>query len=961
MRDFSVFRHSIGCGRLFRVHPIIILTVLITFHFPLLTVEAAHPHRHSSIQSTTAQVHADSVPIPGDIKVDPLVYEALQRFHGIDFTGKDGPYHKIGFYLTLLKVVYEAGHFQMQTPSSAAGQFDIEQEPSLYYHDEELYVVVDAVAAPHADGQNLLVELEKRGLESGEVYEHLVSGSMPVGLLDQVLNAPSLRFMRPAFFDTHEGSVTSQGDAAITADVMRASFAVNGTGITVGVLSDSYNCLGTAADDVASGDLPRDVVVLAEDQSCSRNKDEGRALMQIIHDIAPGASPVFHTAYGGQAAFANGILELAADASASVIVDDALYFSEPMFQDGIVAQAVGRVFSEGVAHFSSAGNYGTQSYESTFRPSDKWTDLLASGVLHDFEPGPDVDPYQRVTIPVGASVKFVLQWDQPYASASGGAGSASDLDLMLLTDALQPVASSIDDNVGNDPTEILQYSNPGPSTTFNLAIVHGEGPTPQLIKYIYSNDDVTIAEFATTSSTIFGHNNTRGGAAVGSSFFANSPAFSSHPPTPSAYSSTGPTPILFGADDARIEDVRAKPEFLAPDGVNTTFLGRDTAADTDKFPNFFGTSASAAHAAGVAALLRETDPQLTPAALYAAMQETGYRGETRSASTEPAPGLIQAQDAAEMVTCHDVQLTQYASIPLALPGQAITFTVTLINQGPSTARNIYLNNSISTLLTSVELKPLDASLHTIQASTPHSTTIRLESLEAGASSQWVIAGMVDSSLSQSEFLSNHISVKSPGDIESENNVQQLSIPVQVPVAEFAQHDYLLDDDAITVRLHPPNEYTSAQADLVVQGHANGVLEERLRTRISFANGQSVAAVPMHALDSLRDEPSGMWLLALDNLSGAAPGERTMATLSNPSTNEAEADTDADGHTDADEDVNQNGDLTDDDTDGDGVPDFVDSDDNAAESPGERPAPPPDEAPPPQRPTLTHFLYLPIIE
>ena len=40
-----------------------------------------------------------------------------------------------------------------------------------------------------------------------------------------------------------------------------------------------------------------------------------------------------------QASFAHGIIALA-DAGAKVINDDVLYFAEPMFQDGIIAQAV---------------------------------------------------------------------------------------------------------------------------------------------------------------------------------------------------------------------------------------------------------------------------------------------------------------------------------------------------------------------------------------------------------------------------------------------------------------------------------------------------------------------------------------------------------------------------------------------------------------------------------------------
>ena len=80
---------------------------------------------------------------------------------------------------------------------------------------------------------------------------------------------------------------------------------------------------------------------------------------------SPPAPLAFQTARG-QASFAQGIIDLA-DAGAKVIIDDVLYFAEPMFQDGIVAQAVDLVKARGVSYFSAAGNDGRQSYESPFR------------------------------------------------------------------------------------------------------------------------------------------------------------------------------------------------------------------------------------------------------------------------------------------------------------------------------------------------------------------------------------------------------------------------------------------------------------------------------------------------------------------------------------------------------------------------------------------------------------------
>ena len=127
-------------------------------------------------------------------------------------------------------------------------------------------------------------------------------------------------------------------------------------------------------------------------------------MMEIIHDVAPGASQAFHTAFEGQASFAQGIIDLAV-AGADVINDDVIYFAEPFYQDGIVAQAVDTVKGMGVAYFSSAGNAGRKAYESPFRPSGMFFDIgCGPEEAHDFDPGAGVDTCQQITIPVGRDI-----------------------------------------------------------------------------------------------------------------------------------------------------------------------------------------------------------------------------------------------------------------------------------------------------------------------------------------------------------------------------------------------------------------------------------------------------------------------------------------------------------------------------------------------------------------------------
>jgi hypothetical protein len=469
------------------------------------------------------------------------------------------------------------------------------------------YVVIDA-ASNDADGHQLLLQLQKLGLKRGSVYGRVVSGLFPIDKVDQLERVETLHFAAPAYQPMRNvGLTTSQGDASLLADKARTTYKVSGTGSKVGVISDSYGSkAGGPAAGVASGDLPADVEVLAD---IPGGTDEGRGMAEIVHDVAPGAKIAFHTANLGQAGFASGIGKLA-DAGCNVVVDDVIYFAEPMFQDGIIAQAVDQAVARKVSYFSAAGNQARQSYQAAFKNSGKSIAYAGtSGIAHDFGGG---DITQSIRIPAGGTLQLSFQWADPFFSVSGGKGAQTDLDLLVFIDGdLYTSLSSLGENIGGDPFEFIGI-RANAEVTIELAIVKYAGPDPQLMKYVnFGTSTAVPTEYATNSSTVFGHANAMGAVAVAASPWYNTPVFNTNitRPVVEPFSSQGGTPVFITKEGVNTgyneSKIRRKPVVTGPDGGNTTFFGSDTRLDADSYPNFFGTSAAAPHVAAVAALMQE--------------------------------------------------------------------------------------------------------------------------------------------------------------------------------------------------------------------------------------------------------------------------------------------------------------------------------------------------------------------
>lgn len=507
------------------------------------------------------------------------------------------------------------------------------------------------------DAYALAVRLAAQGMTGINITGTTVSGSMPVDALVDLDTVDGLASVRPQYAITNTGSASSPGDVALGVDTARDTYGVDGSGVKVGILSDSYDVSRTAgtseALDVASGDLPgvgnpngyeTPVQVLAEPVQVRNTIDEGRAMAQIVHDIAPGAEILFHTAFNGAADFADGIGELA-EAGATVIVDDIAYLDQPFYQDGIIAQAVEDVTESGdVLYFSAVGNSGDAAYEGAWTAASDI--FFTNDVLHDFDPGAGVDTRLAVSLAPGERLLLSFQWDDPFASA-GGLGADTDLGIALV-DGGTVVELQDDNNIASgDAFEILSYTNNSNVTqSLDLVIFLSDGPAPELVKFIAFDGESALQEYTGNSGTVFGQQAADDTIAVGAAFYEDTPALGTDPAQLESFSSRGSSTILFDENGERLDtpEVRQGPDVVAVDGVNTTFFGGSD-PEQDGQPNFFGTSAAAPAAAAVAALAQEAAPDASADEIRDALESTALDMGEPGVDDESGAGLIQADAA----------------------------------------------------------------------------------------------------------------------------------------------------------------------------------------------------------------------------------------------------------------------------------------------------------------------------
>ena len=304
----------------------------------------------------------------------------------------------------------------IEPPAAKAG-IRMTQAP-LAIRDRQGRVLVDVYAEQGAPLPAVRDRAEQAGLQTVTQADDALEGYVALDDVNALAKAAGVASVSQALKPyTNVGAATSQGVAAERVD--RVPRGIDGRGITVGALSDSFDTATEtvdgkpltvhAADDIRTGDLPPEGVTVLED--AQGGADEGRAMLQIVHDVAPKARECFATAFTGDLGFANNIRALAdptAPAAPNVIVDDVGYFDEPFFSRGPISDAVDAVAAQGVHYFSSAGNGSSQQayaaplrHRATPRAGSNINlagvdPKLYAGGFEDFDQGPGTDIAQNM-------------------------------------------------------------------------------------------------------------------------------------------------------------------------------------------------------------------------------------------------------------------------------------------------------------------------------------------------------------------------------------------------------------------------------------------------------------------------------------------------------------------------------------------------------------------------------------
>lgn len=416
------------------------------------------------------------------------------------------------------------------------------------------------------------------GAEVEASYGNLVQVTIPVANLETLAASPDVTYLRqpeePVLF------ATSEGVSDIGAEAWH-QVGLAGDGVKVAIVDPGFDGYDQR---ILEGELPANVTAMSfrsDGDISGSGEPHGTACAEIIYDIAPGAQ-IYLVNFRTDVELGNAIEYLKSEGVDVVSASWGFFSRFRGDGQGYINDMVQDAAGSGIFWANAAGNSAKSHWSGTFADADldSWTEFTAG------------DETNSIYLTAGQKINIYLTWDRwPVTD--------QDYDLYLYRDGnpSQPVAASEGWQGGSqEPAEQISYTVPPGRSGYYWVQINSYS----------TNGDATFQLYATPF-------NLEHRVAVGS--LGGQPADSPDVMTLGAVPA-GMTVLEDFSSQGPTIDGRIKPDAVAPDRVSTISYGP---------VSFWGTSASAPHAAGAAALVKNVHPSYTPVQL---------RGELEGGATD---------------------------------------------------------------------------------------------------------------------------------------------------------------------------------------------------------------------------------------------------------------------------------------------------------------------------------------